>query len=237
MQGLKHNWLVIYESEDNSFETEENGDASKEYKTQTKKMVKASALKGAATYKSVYKGIWENEFPITAANGNKRAFYCLLCKRNISCSHMGRADVKKHCDSSAHKEMEKVVKSSQSIQSMFVPGNSNLAEKTIEAEVLHTNFIVQHNLSYMTADHLAPLYAKMFPGSKIEKNFKCSLKDSLVAYLKNNPLSITNDGSSDNGINKMNPECVFIFDINNSKRVQFKFYDMCVTTGEDWKGL
>ena len=27
--------------------------------------------------------------------------------------------------------------------------------------------------------------------------------------------------------------CVNIFDINNSNRVESKFYDMCVTTGEE----
>ena len=134
-------------SEENSTDSEpqRKKEKAKECNTPTKKKVKCSALKGAATYKSVYKRIWENEFPITAANRNKHAFHCLPCKITISCSHMGKADVKKHCDSSAHKEMEKAVKSSRSIQSMFGPGNSNLAEKTVEAEVLNTNFIVQHN--------------------------------------------------------------------------------------------
>ena len=31
----------------------------------------------------------------------------------------------------------------------------------------------------------------------------------------------------------MNPVCVTIFDINNSKNIETKFYDMCVTSGED----
>ena len=41
------------------------------------------------------------------------------------------------------------------------------------AEVLHTNFIVQHNISFLTADRLAPLYRVKFPGSNIAKNIRC----------------------------------------------------------------
>lgn len=46
------------------------------------------------------------------------------------------------------------------------------------------------------------------------------------------PFSFCHDGSSDNSIKKMNPMCVTIFDINNSKCVESKFNDMFVTTGE-----
>ena len=41
-----------------------------------------------------------------------------------------------------------------------------------------------------------------------------------------------NDGSSDTGLKKMNTVAVNIFDVNRSKKVECKFYDMCVTTGE-----
>ena len=42
-----------------------------------------------------------------------------------------------------------------------------------QANVLRTNFIVQSNISLLTADHLIPLY-QMFPDSKIAKEFACS---------------------------------------------------------------
>ena len=38
------------------------------------------------------------------------------------------------------------------------------------------------------------------------------------------PFSIENDGTSDTAIKIL---CALIFDVNNSKRVEFKFYDMC----------
>ena len=41
----------------------------------------------------------------------------------------------------------------------------------IHAEVLHYNFIAQLNISFLTADHLAPLHKQMFSDSKIAKIF------------------------------------------------------------------
>ena len=35
------------------------------------------------------------------------------------------------------------------------------------------------------------------------------------------------------GLMKMNVLCVYIFDLSRSKHVECKFYDMCVTSGED----
>ena len=46
------------------------------------------------------------------------------------------------------------------------------------------------------------------------------------------PFSLLNDGSSDAGLKKMNSVAVNIFDVNRSKKVECKFYGMCVTTGE-----
>ena len=132
-----------------------------------------SALRGAATYKTLYSPEWEKQFPVCRANDNRYAFYCIPCKKNVSCSHMGKADVKQHCETTTHKRMEQVIKSSRSLRSFLPSNTSGLPEKTIRAEVLHTNFIVQHNLSFLTADHLSPLYAKMFPDSQIAQHFKC----------------------------------------------------------------
>ena len=55
---------------------------------------KKTACKGAATNKSMYKREWENAYPVVEANVNKYAFYCIACKRNITCHHMALGDVK-----------------------------------------------------------------------------------------------------------------------------------------------
>ena len=58
---------------------------------------KKTAIKDVTTYKLMYKREWENTYLIAEANGNKYAFYCTPCKRNIACHHMGLGDVKQHC--------------------------------------------------------------------------------------------------------------------------------------------
>ena len=68
--------------------------------------------------------------------------------------------MKQHCGTATHKKMEKVIKSSRSHRSFAASSTSSFEEITIKAEVLHTNFIVQHNLSFLTADHLSQLYSK-----------------------------------------------------------------------------
>ena len=50
--------------------------------------------------------------------------------------------------------------------------------------------------------------------------------------MKEKPFSFFNDGSSDAGLKTMNAVVVNIFDVSQSKKVECKFYDMCVTTGE-----
>ena len=104
--------------------------------------------------------------------------------------------------------------------------------------------MVQHNIPFAVADHLALLYQELFPDSKIAKNFKCSLtkttcivnrlrglRNELTEYMKEKPFSLVNDGSSDTELKKMNAVAVNIFDANQSRKVECKFYDMCVTTG------
>ena len=61
-----------------------------------KKQTSVAAIRGAATYKTVYNSDWEKQYPVGPANDTKYAFYCIPCKKNVSCSHMGKADVKQH---------------------------------------------------------------------------------------------------------------------------------------------
>ena len=134
-----------------------------------------------------------------------------------------------------------------SLKGFETEADANLAGQTMRAEVMHTNFMVQHNISFLTAEHLSPLYAQMFRDSKIAKTFKCSriktasilnyammpaLKSSLLNIMKEQLYALVNDGTSATGLKKMNAVCCQIFDVDASKRVEFQFYDMCATSGE-----
>jgi len=101
-------------------------------------------------YKSSFKAEWMNDYPITRANCNKHAFYCVPCKKTISCGHQGLADVQRHVQSGSHISLARTLHDNRKVSNMFAPANaeSKLKEPTTKAEVLHTNFSVQHNLAF-----------------------------------------------------------------------------------------
>lgn len=50
------------------------------------------------------------------------------------------------------------------------------------------------------------------------------------------PYCLVNDGSNDSSIKKMNATCALIFDVNRSKMVEFRFFDVFYDTGELLEG-
>ena len=200
-------------------------------------------------YKSKFKKEWMKEFPFSQANGNEYAFYCIPFKKNVSCSHQGFSDVQRHMKSTTHVNMSKAITDNRKVSDIFAPSKreAELREAIVRAEVLHTNFIAQHNLSFLSSDHVTKLYEKMFPDSKIAKRFACSrkgtacilngammpsLKVSLTTYMKIDKFVIVNDGSCDTGLEKMNAVCIHIFDDERSNEVEVKFFNMRTTSSE-----
>ena len=51
--------------------------------------------------------------------------------------------------------------------------------------------------------------------------------------MSENPYAFLIDESSDCGPSKMNPVCVYIFDVKRSKQGEFKFYSVSSTSGDD----
>ena len=135
-----------------------------------------------------------------------------------------------------------------SLKCFETEADTNLVGQTIRAEVIHANFMVQLNISFLTAEHLFPLYAQMFPDSKIAKIFKCSrnktasilnyaimpaLKSLLLDIMKEQFYALVTDATSDTRLKKMNAVCCQIFDVDTSKRAKFQLYGMCATSGEN----
>ena len=143
-------------------------------------------------------------------------------------------DVKEHCKGVIHKQNEETIKMIRKISFSSSSNNdSDFKSKVSHAEVKHTNFLVQHNIPLAVADHLPLLYQELFPDSKLAKSFKCSctktrciliqamrslLRNELTEYVKEEPFSLVNNGSSDTGLKKMNAVAVNIFDVNQSKK-------------------
>ena len=189
------------------------------------------------------------EFPVSKAKVNECKFYCIPCKKNVSCSHQGFSNVQRHIKSTTHVNMTKATFDNRKVSDMFAPSTrlADLRDAVTRAEVLHENFTAQHNLSFFSSDHMTKLYKKMFPDTRMAKYFAysrmktaCILNDAmmpslkayLTAYMKIDKFAIVNNGSSDTGLEKMNVVCIHIFDVDRSNKVEVKFFNMCTTSGE-----
>ena len=228
---------------DSDTDREQNKNVSKQAKS-----TKPQKRKGAGTYKVAYKAEWAKEFPIRAVSNFKHKFHCIPCGKNITCHHQGLGDVKKHCCGELHTKNVASWKKQKTMNMFNSNKQTTLSQKVIKAEVITTNFLVQHNLPIATADHLGPLFKEIFPDSKIAASYSCGrtktsciLNEALapqchkyiIEHCQTHPYSVGTDGSNDTGVAKMNPVSIRLFDINRSKTVTNHFFDMCLTKGED----
>ena len=106
--------------------------------------------------------------------------------------------------------------------------------------------MVQHNSFFNILDHLALIIRSEFSDSKVAKKFTSgktktaaivnSIGDYFFEELKSsmeeNPFSIMLDGSNDNGLEKMYPITVRIYDVRFN-RVMTKFFSMNLLEGTD----
>ena len=73
-----------------------------------------------------------------------------------------------------HQQRFKDSSSTQSLTGMLgQPSELSHIRKVTTAEVIMSNFIAMHNISFQTADHLSRLFGSMFPDSKIASDFSC----------------------------------------------------------------
>ena len=194
-------------------------------------------------YKSKFNQTWTETYPIRGVSDDPHKFYCIPCCKKLSCDHQGLKDVKDHCHKETHRANVNASKTQSSMTSFLKSNDSNL-----DKQVLNANFLVQHNISLLTADHLSSLFKNAFPDSKIaqkyssrrtkttaiiNKSFAPHCVEYVVEHCKASAHSVGTDGSNDTGLEKMNSICVKIFDVKRSKTVTNHFLDMCLTSCTD----
>ena len=111
--------------------------------------------------------------------------------------------------------------------------------------------LVKHNIPLAVADELTPLFRDIFSDSEIAKNFssRCTktaclingaiapfFHQRLVESMRNGPYAVAIDGSSDTGIEKMNPLTVRLFDTTQNI-VCTQFLDMCMSSSSSAEGI
>ena len=92
-------------------------------------------------------------------------------QKNVFCHHQGIKYIHDHCNGEIHEANIRSAKQIRDLRSMlpYTSSKNKLAEQIIKAILLHTNFTVQHNISFLTAEHLSPMYLKIFPDSKLSE--------------------------------------------------------------------
>ena len=99
-------------------------------------------------------------------------FFCIPCYKKLTCDHQGTKDVADHCGKESHKNCVEESNKQGNLNSFLNPSDSaiQLDQQVINAEVMMTNFLVQHNLPLATSDHLGSLFKQVFSDSKIARN-------------------------------------------------------------------
>jgi hypothetical protein len=171
---------------------------------------------------------YQVKYPVVRKSSVSDSYaYCTTCRCDFSIGHGGIGDVIKHVKTSKHvKKAGDNGPSTHKIKQFFVDSSSKDLS-VIRAEVMFTDFIVEHNLPLACADHAGPLFRQMlFPDSNIATKYACArTKTSCVlqtlssadaqhitAAMKSGPFSIATDGSNDVGSVKLYPLCVRYFD-------------------------
>ena len=111
--------------------------------------------------------------------------------------------------------------------------------------------LVQNNLPLAVADELTPLFRDIFADSEVARKYAsrqtktaCIINGTVAPYfqqilleaMKTQPYDLAIDGSSDNGVEKMNPLTVRIFD-NKCGMVTTHFLDMCMSSSSTAEGI
>jgi hypothetical protein len=149
--------------------------------------------------------------------------FCTKCKVDFAISHGGSTDISRHIATQKHKGYAALEKNNEKISSFFTTTNDY---SVTNAEVLFTEFLVEHSLPISAADHAGKLFKKMFPDSKIAQQYSsgrtktsCIIdtlskndKTLIIENLRKGPFSLGTDGSTDYEDVKLYPICVRYFD-------------------------
>ncbi|XP_069080250.1 uncharacterized protein [Pleurodeles waltl] len=207
-------------------------------------------------YKSKFDVTWIQTGPfkgiIVPVKNDSSCFRCLICEKNVSCSHQGIFDVKRHVSGKAHRTFEERKLKNKASAGPLAEQESTEEWLVRQAERKFTKFFAEHTVPFLAADHLVHLIWESFPDSKFAQSFTCDktraasiLNEAIVPELLSNlademrasVFSLYIDGSSyQDPEQKSFPLTVRIFD-SKQGRVCCKFLDMCIRKNDTIEGI
>lgn len=111
-----------------------------------------------------YQRDWQRHGILSSKKGKNFAT-CKTCNVDINGSHGGLSDVRKHLATLKHQQLAKAAGGSEDLRYFML--QSPIEDAVTRSEVLFSNFIAEHNLSFSTANHFSHLTHVMFPDSSI----------------------------------------------------------------------
>ena len=122
-------------------------------------------------YMQKYKSEYQVKYPCMRPSAKKGEHfaYCTHCDKDVSVSHAGLNDLKKHVETAVHKENEKLKAKTPSVASMFHQQQSPecLKTKITRAEAIMCGLVAEQNFSLSVVDTFKKALPIMFPDSKI----------------------------------------------------------------------
>ncbi|CAH1114743.1 unnamed protein product [Psylliodes chrysocephalus] len=114
-------------------------------------------------YKQKYTTSWEKKFQwLSKSTKGDHFFYCKPCRQHYM---GGLTEICRHAGTSKHQKYCKYLEQQISVTSMLAIDTSSVHS----SEIRLASFIVEHNISFKTADHICALIRAVCPDSKLAK--------------------------------------------------------------------
>ena len=107
--------------------------------------------------------------------------HCRLCGNDFSIGHGGKYDVEKHMKTRKHIALACLTNSNTKVTS-YLQQSSSADLNTINAEVLFTEFLIEHGLPLAVADHVVPCSSGCFLIRKLRKNMLVQEQNHLTLF-------------------------------------------------------
>ena len=184
-------------------------------------------------YAGVYQRDWGRVFNgvIVPSKLGENHAWCVPCSRDVKVAASGIYDVREHIKSKAH--IRKVESGRQHLPvNTFFNRPVNTPDNIINAEIMFSYFVAEHNLPAAIADHFTDLAQRLFPDSEVAKKFRCKRTKTtqivkrclasestkpVIERCKTGPFSIMIDESTDRNSDKRLAVLVRFYDVGTSR--------------------
>ena len=190
-------------------------------------------------YTCKFKTEWISMFGgcITRSDKGDTYAFCTVCDSKFSVASGGRNDIERHLKGTVHGSNVSASKQTVNLKSLFT---HDVPDKVTKAEVLFANFVAEHNLPFLVADHFTQLCKVMFPDSDIASKFSSKrtktthmingaiapvFNKKVTSLCKKEKFSVMIDESNDNGDDKCLTILVRVLD-RDIKKVTTRFLAM-----------